>query len=145
MVGKKEVILKRAFRKFRFFLAKHRNGFAAAFEYMLLISCSLLLAVLWKAGVRKKLFAASIHSVIYIIVALIPIGRICRSFAHNGGRKVYDSFSNLLNTHIFMISKGDSKAQERIEKSSRVGKEIALFVANALFSIALSYVFHILG
>ena len=130
--------------KFKCFLAQHRTGFALAFEYMLLSSLALALAVIWKFGISRGIVSNTNTEIIYLLVALIPLTVIIQNIAHGGGKRIYERFSNLLQTHIFTISKGDSKAQERIKESTKFGKELWMFIINALFSIALSIVFFLL-
>lgn len=130
--------------KFKCFLSKHRTGLALAFEYVILFMFSMILAILWKVGINYGFFKEEMNTLVFVLLALIPLTVIIKNVAHGGGKAIYEKFGDLIETHIFTISRGDTKAQDRIKEATRVGKEVALFIFNILFSIALSIVFFLL-
>lgn len=123
------------------FLYLRRNCWAHIFEVWFTFCIALIIAIALKILIQNDLLIISNQFLLYALVAVIPLSSLVKNIAHAGGKKIYSSFGNLMDTHIFSISTGDSKEQEKIEKNSRYGKEALLFALNAIFSIVLSIVF----
>ena len=54
---------------------------------------------------------------------------------------MYNKLDDVIEVHVFNISKGDIKMIEKIKRTSQYKKEIIGFIVNILVSIALSVVF----
>ena len=130
--------------KFKCFLFEHRSILASVFEWMLLLTFAWIFAILWKLGIKFQWFSANEQTICYCLFAALPVAKLCKSIAHYCSKSLYDKFGNLLDIHVFSISKGDTKLQARIEKASKCAKEVVLFIANTLISIVLSYIFYII-
>ena len=63
------------------------------------------------------------ESLLYALVAVIPLSALVENIAHAGAKKIYNSFGDLMDIHIFSISTGDSKEQEKIEKTVDLGRK----------------------
>lgn len=94
-----------------------------------------------KKGIQKELFVATNEFLLYAFIVIIPLASLIKKIAHTGGKKIFDAFGDLMETHIFKLSKGDDKENERIEKASKFGKELTLFIINTAISIILSIIF----
>ena len=127
------------------FLAKQRKHIANLFELLLICSLSLLLAITVKLLISRNILSISKEIILYAFCFILPIGKMILGIADSRAKRLYDSLSGLMDIHIFSISKGDSKAAEKIEKETKYGKHLAEIVFNVLFSIALSTVFYFLG
>ncbi len=123
------------------FLYIHRTGWAHIFEVWFTFCIALIIAIALKILIQNNLLMISNESLLYALVAVIPLSALVENIAHAGAKKIYNSFGDLMDIHIFSISTGDSKEQEKIEKNSRFGKEVFLFALNAIFSIVLSIIF----
>lgn len=75
------------------------------------------------------------------MLLLVPALKIARMLCNSLGKRIFDSFGDLMDTHVFEISKGDEKEKKKIEKRSEYGKEMFLFIANFLISLLLSALF----
>lgn len=126
------------------FLAKNKSKFAFVFELSIIIFLMLGLGVLSKLGVSRGLLRITCESLMYMAFLLVPTTVFVRQLARNGGKWIYEAFGNLMDTHIFAISRGDRKENERIEKESTYTKELISFILNVVFSILISIVFFIL-
>lgn len=125
-------------------LTKRQNECANIFEKCLIISLMFLMAISMKLCIQREVFSVTNEFLLYAVIALIPIYSLVKNIAHSGGKMIYSTFGNLMDTHIFRISKGDKKENERIEKASKFGKEFTIFLVNAVFSIALSIIFFVI-
>lgn len=126
------------------FLAIHRNGFAHIFEICLILSLMLIVAISVKLCIQKGVLNLTNELLLYTLIAIIPVAELVKKISHAGAQNIYSTFGNLMDTHIFKISKGDDKKIELIDKVSKFGKEFTLFLVNAAFSIALSVIFFLL-
>ena len=125
----------------RSFLFKHRKGCAHIFEVSFVFCIALIIAITFKILIKKNLLVISNDFLLYTLIGIIPFSFMVKNIAHACGQKIFSAFGNLMDLHIFSISTGDSKEQERIEKDSRFGKELLVFILNAFFSIFLSIIF----
>lgn len=131
--------------KVRPFLQLHRNGIAHIFEICLTFSLALIVAIALKVVVFKGLLAVTNQVLLYALVAVIPLFSLVRNLAQAGGKWIYNAFGDLMDIHIFRLSKGDEKEIQRIGKRSEYGKELVVFVVNTLVSVILSLVFYWIG
>lgn len=130
--------------KVRPFLCKHRNLFASSTEIVSLFSLMTLIAVLFKITIRKMAIFITNQHLVYIMLLLVPVLKMARMIGNSFGKKIYDAFGDLMDTHVFEISKGDEKEKKRIEKRSEYGKELFLFIINFVVSFFLSaFFFHL--
>lgn len=127
--------------KVRPFLYRHRSLFANATEITSLLSSTALLAVGFKLAIRKMGLSITNQHLIYAMLLLVPALKIARMLCNSLGKRIFDSFGDLMDTHVFEISKGDEKEKKKIEKRSEYGKEMFLFIANFLISLLLSALF----
>lgn len=131
--------------KIRPFLFFHRIGCAHIFEVCFMFWIALIIAIIIKLSMLNNLLVVSNEFLLYALVAIIPLSFLAKSVAHAGGQKIFSSFGNLMDAHIFSISTGDCKEQKKIEHNNTLGKEFTMFVLNAAFSIILSIIFCIIG
>ena len=130
--------------KIRPFLMKHRNVCAHIFEICLTVSFSFIIAILIKLCIKKGILSITLDLLLYVSVFIIPIASLIKQISSMGGQWIYNAFGDLMETHVFKLSTGDNKEQQRIEKNSKFGKNLTAFLINAVFSIILSYVFFVL-
>lgn len=130
--------------KIRPFLMKHRNICAHIFEICFIISAALIIAISVKWCIEKELFCVTLNLLLYALIAIVPVAEVIKTFSHMGGQRIFNAFGDLMETHIFKLSTGDKKEQQRIEKNSKFGKDLAVFLINVIFSIILSYIFFML-
>jgi hypothetical protein len=64
------------------------------------------------------------------------------SVARKIGGNIIDKFEDLIETHDFVLTKGDEKLAAKLEKESRYSKEVWLFCINIAISIVLSIIFY---
>lgn len=103
-----------------------------------------IIAITLKILTQKQLLVISNEFLLFSLVGIIPLSFLIKYIANAGGQRIFSSFLDLMDTHIFSISTGDIKEQEKIEKNSKLGKEIVIFTLNAVFSIVLSIVFFVI-
>lgn len=130
--------------KIRPFLYRFRNTLAHIFEVCLMFGISLVIAIAIKLMIRNGWLTVSNAYLLYALIAFIPVSFLIKYFSHACGQKIFSSFADLMDTHVFSISKGDDKEQQRIEHDSSFGKEVVLFLINAGFSVLLSVFFCII-
>ena len=123
------------------FLNAHRNLFARFFDWCLLLSLMVLIAIFVKVGIQNKVVMVTNEFILYALIMIIPLSSLIKAIAHLGGKKIFNAFGNLMETHIFKLSRGDDKECERIEKASKFGKELTAFIINTAISIILSIIF----
>lgn len=126
------------------FLFKHKNGCAHIFEVCFIFCVASIIAITLKILTQKQLLVISNEFLLFSLVGIIPLSFLIKYIANAGGQRIFSSFLDLMDTHIFSISTGDIKEQEKIEKNSKLGKEIVIFTLNAVFSIVLSIVFFVI-
>lgn len=131
--------------KLRRLLYKYRNNCAHILEICSSFCITLIIGICLKILLQRGIFQISAQTLLYTMFAVIPISMLVKKIANTCARKIYNAFGDLMDTHVFLISKGDSKQQEQIEKNSKFGKELVVFLLNAIFSIVLSVVFFVIG
>ena len=130
--------------KIRPFLFSHRNGCAHIFEICFMAWSAFLIAIILKLLIKNNALVISNEVLLYAFICIIPTTFLVKYIAHACGQKIYTSFGDLMDTHVFSISLGDSKEQQKIQRDSAFGKEFGMFIINAIFSIVLSIVFLII-
>lgn len=130
--------------KIREFLSDHRSGLAHFFEMCMIVWIVLIIAIILKLSVNGGIFVVSNEMIMYAILGSIPLRGVIQFISHGAGRWIFESFGNLMELHIFKISTGDMKKQQKIEKNSSFWKEIATFILNTTVSVALSIIFWII-
>lgn len=131
--------------KVRPFLQIHRNELAHVFETFLCISLAFAIAIILKLLIKRSIIIVTNQVLLYALIAFIPLFGLVRNLAQSGGKWIYNAFGDLMDIHIFCLSKGDEKENKKIEKNSEYGKELLLFIVNTVVSIILSLVFFWLG
>ena len=126
------------------FLCAYRNGCGHIFEICFTACIAWLIAITIKLLVQNNVLIISNEFLLYSFISIVPIYAFVKYFAHIGGQKIFSSFGDLMDTHVFSISMGDSKEQQRIEHDSAYGKELGIFIINAIFSVVLSIIFFII-
>lgn len=125
----------------RSFLFNHRGLCAHIFEIFFTFCIALIVAIFLKVIIQNHLLVVSEKTLLYTLVGIIPLSSLIKNISRAGGGKIYTSFAGLMDTHIFSISTGDYKEQTKVEKNSKFGKELTLFIFNIIFSIVLSAIF----
>lgn len=128
----------------RNFLSKHVNLLSHISEFFITLTLILLIAIPTKLAIINNLITITNEFVIYMLLVSLPIYIPIKNIANFGAKKTYFFFNRLMDTHIFKISKGDDKENQRIENASKFSKELTAFIINAIFSILLSLLFFIL-
>lgn len=125
-------------------LAKNRSRFAHIFELSIIVFLMLGMGVIAKLSISRGMLRITCESLMHMAYILVPITMFVKQIARNGGKWIYETFGNLMDVHVFTISRGDKKENERIEKESTYLKELISFIANVVFSILISIVFFVL-
>ena len=128
----------------RQFLYLHKNVLANITEVCTSLCLALLLAIVAKIYIQNNSLIISNEFLLYSLVIIVSLSSLIKKLAHASGQITYNSFGNLMDTHIFSISTGDTKEQKKIERNSRFITELLLFLLDAVFSIILSYIFFII-
>ena len=130
--------------KIRPFLHIHRTSIAHFFETILSTSLALLVAIAVKLCIMKSILIVSNQVLLYALIAFIPLFGLVRNIAASAGKWMFNSFGNLMDTHIFRLSKGDEKENRRIEKRSAYWKELMVLLVNSLITLFFSWFFYML-
>ena len=69
---------------------------------------------------------------------MVPITTIAQKLGRHFGKKVYSELDDLMETHIFRISLGDTKQVQKIAEESRYNNSPTLFIFNLITSFVLS-------
>ena len=127
------------------FLSNHKSICAHIFEVCFYFSIFAIVALTLKILIQKNLLFLSNEIVLYVFISIFPFSYLVKKIGHAFAQKIFTSFGDLMYTHIFAISTGDNKEQKKIEKESRFGKELTIFLLNIIVSIVLSTVFFVIG
>lgn len=76
---------------------------------------------------------------------MVPITTIAQKLGRHFGKKVYSELDDLMETHIFRISLGDTNQVQKIAEESRYKNSAILFIFNVITSIVLPVIFFLLG
>ena len=109
-----------------------------------MVSLVAFLGIAVKLTNLADVFSTINANLIFAILALIPISSLFKDIGRFFGKKIYNKLDDVIEIHVFNISRGDEKAVEKIKKSNEYKKEVALFVLNIVISIMLSVVFFLI-
>ena len=127
------------------FLFKHRNKLANIVELCVVFSFCMLIAIVIKLLNRYDLMGTEWGNLVYLFIFMIPLTTAAQKLGRYFGKKVYNELNDLMETHIFRISLGDTKQAQIIAEESRYKNSAILFVFNIITSIGLPIVFFLLG
>ena len=128
-------------KSFRFFLYRCRNGLAHFAEILTTITISFLIAILVKYTIIEQITALS---VVFLLLITLPIYKIITFVSHKIGQVVYNKFYDIMDSHIFNITKGDQTELNRLKRKNGYVKELLLICIDLIFSIATSLVFFLI-
>lgn len=130
--------------KFRKFLYKCKNFFSNLTEFFSMISLVAALGIVAKLTNLVNIFSSLNANLIFAILALIPVSELIKDIGRFFGRIIYRKLDDIIEIHVFNISKGDEKTIAKIKKSSEYKKEVTLFILNIVVSIVLSVIFFLI-
>ena len=130
--------------KFRKFLYVSKTFFANLTEFFAMVSLVALLGIAVKLTNLVDVFSTVNANLIFAILALIPISNLFKDIGRFFGKKIYDKLDDVMEIHVFSISKGDKKAIDKIKRSSEYKKEVVIFVLNIVASVILSVIFFLI-
>ena len=128
-------------KSFRFFLYSYRNGLAHLAEILTTITTSFLIAILIKYTIIEQITALS---AVFLLLITLPVYKIVTVFSHRVGQLVYNKFYDIMDSHIFCITKGDQQELDRLKRKCGYVKELVLIGIDLILSIATSLVFFLL-
>ena len=129
--------------KFRSFLFRQKGTIADASKFSVMYCICIVFSVLIKLLINHIKIDINSEFLFYLIILIVPVTSLLTSIGKSFGQSIYDKCGDLLDTHIFVISKGDKKENERIEERSKYSKEIFWFIANTIISLIMSFAFFI--
>lgn len=129
---------------FRKFLYKSKNFFANLTEFFAMVSLVAILGIVVKLTNFTAFFTSLNANLVFAILALIPISNLFKDIGRFFGKKIYNKLDDVIEVHVFNISKGDEKAIAKIKHSIEYRKEVALFILNIVVSVVLSVVFFLI-
>lgn len=127
--------------KLRPCLFKHREFFADIMKYSLWITLSFGTAFIIRYLIKRQSIIITNAHLLYMVIWLFPLLSIWKNIGHYVGKKIYNAFGDVMDTHIFSISRGDQKEHERISQKSDVKKELVWFGVNTIVSVLTSFAF----
>lgn len=105
----------------------------------------MLIAIVIKLLNRYDLMGTEWGNLVYLFIFMVPLTTAAQKLGRYFGKKVYNELNDLMETHIFRISLGDTKQAQIIAEESRYKNSAILFVFNIITSIGLPIVFFLLG
>lgn len=130
--------------RIRHFLFKHKNAISSISKFSAMYCICIIISVLIKLLISYKQLSINSEFLFFSIIIIFPITSLLTSIGKSISQSIYDKCENLLETHIFVLSKGDKKENERIKEKGKCSKEAFWFIVNTLVSIVLSVVFFII-
>lgn len=127
------------------FLFKHRNALANIVELCVVFSFCMIVAIAIKLLNRYGFAGTELKNLVYLFIFMVPITTVAKKLGRHFGKKVYSELDNLMETHIFRISLGDTKQVQKIAEESRYRNSAILFIFNVITSIVLPVIFFLLG
>lgn len=121
-----------------------RTTLANLTTFFSILSLTSIIAIIASVFNIENYLSFNLASLLFVGLTLIPMSILLKDVGHFFGRKLYEKLSNVMDAHVFNISKGDNKEIKRIEEEGKYKKELLLFFVNAVFSIGLSIVFFII-
>lgn len=127
--------------KFLQFLYLNRSKIANIVEIStILLICSTIALLTKLTGVFS--FSANNITVFWFLMLFsLPLFCAIKDVSRLFGKHIFNRLGEVMQIHIFNISHGDVKSNERIKKDSNCKKECILFVIDLLLSIIISVVF----
>lgn len=129
---------------FKMLIARHRDSLSRILQYSILFSSGMATAIALKLMLKYRLFFPNVENLLYCFIGLLFIFKVCKDASAFFGSIFNRKLSNLMETHVFSISLGDTKELQRIEAQANVCKEVVVFALNIIVSIVISYYFYIL-
>lgn len=120
----------------------YRKAIAKTCELFVLLTISLLLAISVKLVIYNHLIVVTKENLFYALIFYIPVYFASLTVSGWFGNKTYSKLEDIMETHIFRITKGDEKHSIQIEHNLNYQKEIFLFISNIILSIVLSIIFY---
>ena len=130
--------------KIKRFLYKNKNIMANLGKFSAMYSICIIISVFIKILLSSKKLIINSEFLFFLIIMIIPMVPFITSIGKSLGQSIYDKCGYILETHIFIISKGDKKENERIEERGKCSKESFWFIVNTIISILLSVVFFVI-
>lgn len=127
------------------FLQLHRSALADIFHLSSFTSFFACLAIVLKILFNHNIIIANTKLIVYLIVFSQPLMAISSLISKNMSKNMYEKFGNLMEMHIFRLSKGDEKENIRIEEKGKYVKELVIFILNTLITVVVSFAFFIIG
>lgn len=127
--------------KFRQFLFTNRTLLANLTEFFFMLSLVSAVGILMKLFEFGKSIELNSEVFLFLVLLSIPVSTLFKDIGRHFGKKMYNKLDDVIEVHVFNISKGDIKMIEKIKRTSQYKKEIIGFIVNILVSIALSVVF----
>lgn len=123
------------------FLFKKRKVLSDIFNCCMVTSFYVFAAIILKLLIINNVFSLSIKSLFIICIFIMPLYNISKIVSINWTNRLYSQLGDIIDIHIFSISKGDEKEHERIEKSDKSIRCLISFIANTLVTIIVSFIF----
>lgn len=125
-------------------LYKYRRSIANTLEFSIISSICLSISIIIKIIGNKSILSINDEFIVFLILIALPLNSILKDIARYFGKNIFNKISDLIDTHIFKISKGDEKENARIESSSKFKKELLLFLLNIISTAILSIIFFLI-
>lgn len=123
------------------FLFKNRKVLSDIFNICMVSTFFILAAIILKILINNNVFSLSIKLLFFICIFIMPLYNISKIVSNSWTNKLYSQLGDIIDIHIFSISKGDEKERERIEKSDKSIHCLFSFAANTLVTIIVSFIF----
>lgn len=130
---------------FRRFLYKKRSFFANLTEFFAIFSLVSILGIIMKLTNLSEILLSTHANLIFAVLTLVPITNLFKDIGRFLGKKIYNKLDDVVEMHVFNISKGDEKTIAKIKSSNEYKKEVVMFILNILISIVLSTIFFLIG
>ena len=126
------------------FLFRHKNIIADIGKFSAMYTIVIIASVIIKVLLASKRATINSEFLCFLIVMIIPIASLLTTIGKSFGQSIYDKCMELLEIHIFVLSKGDKKEIERAEEKGKCSKEAFWFIINTIISIVSSVVFFLI-
>ena len=127
--------------KFLKFLFLNKSKIANIGEISTILLICSTIALLTKLTGVFSFSANKITAFWFLMLFSFPLFCAIKDISRLFGKHIYDRLGEVMQIHIFNISYGDVKYNEKIKKDSNCKKECILFVIDLLLSIIISIVF----
>lgn len=126
------------------YISERSTACANISELSIIVLWAILTATVLKILISKNILVLSAETILYLIIALIPLSSVFRGTAREFGKKVYSKLQLVTQSHVFNLTRGDKKEYEKIKEKSNYTKELIAFIANIVISIVISIVFMVI-